>query len=101
MKKTLLVFSLFFTTAAFGQGIGGYINAQPQFYEAPTHPLHASYAPIASEQTLMGGTSYTMTQGDRPAWDFPQAPQIALGDVARELKKKHEQDKKSRVLYEN
>jgi hypothetical protein len=102
MKTTLLVLSLFLTTAAFAQYYGGgYINSQPQFYEPPVHPQHASYTAIAGEQTLMSGGSYTMGQGERPVSDFPQPPQMSLGEAARELRKQHEHDRKARVVWEN
>jgi hypothetical protein len=101
MKKTFVVLVLFLTTAAFAQYQGGYINSQPQPYVAPTHPAHASYAPIATGQSIMGGSSYMVGQGERPLSDFPQAPQRSLGDAARELKKQHEHVKKARFVWEN
>ena len=101
MKPTLLVFCLLISTAAFGQYIGGYLNSQPQVYQPPDHPAHASYAPIASERSVVGGTGYLMAEGDRPASDFPQAAQVSLGDTARELKKQHEQAKKARIVWTN
>ncbi|MFZ0480156.1 MAG: hypothetical protein WAL71_13510 [Terriglobales bacterium] len=101
MKTTLLIFfCLFVATAAFGQ-YGGVINSQPQFYPPPDHPAHASYAPMATEQSVVGGTAYATAQGDRPASDFPQKPQASLGDVARELRKQHEHVKKARIVWTN
>ncbi|MGA9526498.1 MAG: hypothetical protein WBS24_00135 [Terriglobales bacterium] len=102
MKTTLLIFCLclFLAPAAFGQ-YGGTLNSQIQFYQPPDHPAHASYAPMSSEQSIVGGTSYAMAQGDRPASDFPQRPQASLGDVARELRKQHELVKKARIVWIN
>ena len=88
MKITLLVFCLLLTTAAFGQS-------------SPDHPAHASYAEIPTGQSVVGGGGYTLAQGDRPASDFPQQPQVSLGDAARELRKQHEQVKKARFVWTN
>lgn len=100
MKTTLCVLFLFVSAAAFGQY--GYVPSQGYIYQPPDHPQHASYAPIASEQTVLGGSAYTLAQGDRPASDFPQKPQPSLGDVARELRKQHQQQaKKSSFVWTN
>jgi hypothetical protein len=101
MKKTLLVLSLFMTTAAFAQVGGGYISSQPVIYHAPEHTAHAGFAPMATEQSLYPGTSSTSAQGDRPASDFPQAASPSLGDIARELKKQHALVKKSDTVWVN
>ena len=100
MKKILLVLGLFSTAAAFGQyGGGNYAVGSP--YWPSSHPAHASYAPIAQEQSVLGNTSYPFAQGDRPPSDFPQPQQKSLGEVARELKKEHEHAKKARIAWEN
>jgi hypothetical protein len=104
MKTTLFVFCLLATTCAFAQNGSSVavLSAQPAVFEETGHPAHASFTPMASEMNIMGGTGYAVGQGDRPFWDFPQAPQISLGDAARELKKEHAQlVKKSRVVYTN
>jgi hypothetical protein len=107
MKKTLLVLSLFIlslfmTTAAFAQNVGGgYISAQPQIYHAPDHPEHAAFAPMATEQNVYPGNSYTFGEGDRPASDFPHAASPSLGDIARELKKEHALVRKSDTVWVN
>jgi len=100
MKITLLVFCLLLTTAAFGQYANS-INSQSNPYRSPDHPAHASYAEIPTGQSMVGGGGYTLAQGDRPASDFPQKPQISLGDAARELRKQHEQVKKARFVWTN
>jgi hypothetical protein len=102
MKKTLLVLSLFMTTAAFAQySGGGYISAQPQIYHAPEHPAHADFAQMATEQNVYPSNSYSFAEGDRPASDFPHAASPSLGDVARELKKEHAFVKKSTIVWVN
>lgn len=99
MKTTLLVLLVLVTTAAFGQ-YGTSISAQPQFYQPPDHPEHASYTPIAREQSLVAGGGYTYAHGDRPASDFPQVAEISLGEIARELRKQHESVKKAPGVWE-
>lgn len=101
MKMTLLIFCLLLTTTAFGQYYPGLVNAQPQPYQPPDHPAHASYSPMAHEQSVVGGTGYLSAQGDRPASDFPQQAQLSLGDAARELRKQHAHDKKALIVWEN
>ena len=99
MKITLLLCCLLLSASAFGQY--GYISSQTNAYQPPDHPAHASYAPTATEFTVIGGAGYTMAQGERPLSDFPQKTQMSLGDAARELKKQHEQVKKARFVWTN
>jgi hypothetical protein len=102
MKKTLVILLLLSATAAFAQySTRGSISNDPQFIQFATHPEHASYAPMAAEQSIIGNSSATFAQGDRPVSDFPQAPQVSLGEAARQLKKQHAQVKKARVVWEN
>lgn len=104
MKKTLFLFCLLCTSAAFAQ-YGASISNQPQIYEAPSHTAHASYAPMAHERSILAGSSFSFAQGERPASDFPQqataAETVSLGAVARELRQQHAQLKKSRVVWVN
>lgn len=99
MTMTLFILCLFLTTAAFGQYYGTR-TVEPQVYAPPDHPAHASYSPMGQGQSIVGGTSYAMASGDRPASDFPQQPQASLGDVARELRKQHEHAKKAVIVWE-
>ncbi|MGD0214516.1 MAG: hypothetical protein ABSB87_14915 [Terriglobales bacterium] len=103
MKKILFVLCLLSAAAAFAQNsIGGYtLNSQPSIPSSPSHPAHAGYTPMAQEQSVLVGTSYTMAQGDRPASDFPHPEGASLGNVARELRKEHAQLRKSRVVWVN
>ncbi len=103
MKMTLFVLCLLSTTAAFAQYVGGgaTLNSQPQIYEAPSHPAHASYTAMSSEQSVLASSSYSSAQGERPVSDFPQAEPVSLGIAARELKKEHAELKKSRVVWIN
>ena len=101
MKKSLLIFCLFSTSAAFGQYYATHLDAQPQVYHAPDHPAYATYAPMRQERGITGGGTTLYAQGERPASDFPQAATVPLGDTARELKKQHALVKKARVVWEN
>ena len=107
MKKTLFLFCLLCSTAAFAQygaSIGS-ISSQPQIREVPSHPAHASYAPMGREQNILASSSFSFAQGERPASDFPHpAPAVeavSLGAVARELRQQHAQLKKARVIWVN
>jgi hypothetical protein len=102
MKKTLLVLCLLSATAAFAQYAGGASrSSEPQIYESPSHPAHASYAPMSQEQNVRGSTSYSSAQGERRASDFPQPESVSLGAFAREIRQQHAQLKKSPVVWVN
>jgi hypothetical protein len=102
MKKALFVLCLLSTSTVFAQYIGGSRSNEISVPQSPSHPAHASYAPLSSEQSILASASYSSAQGDRPAWDFPQPESLSLGVAARELKKQHdEQAKKSKVVWVN
>ena len=101
MKKTLFLLCLLSTTAAFGQYYGTRINSEPVIYQSPSHPAHATYAPMSQEKSVLASSSYSTAQGERRASDFPQAEGVSLGAYARELRKQHEQAKKARVVWVN
>lgn len=101
MKTISLVLFLLFASAAFGQYGVGSISSRPQPYHPPENPAHASRHALAAEQYVLSGTAYSSAQGEKPAWELPQAPAAALGDIARMLKKDHARLKKARFVYEN
>jgi|HubBroStandDraft_5_1064220.scaffolds.fasta_scaffold88921_3 hypothetical protein len=103
MKKTLFVLCLLFTTSAFAQYSGGAatVSSQPQIYESPSHPAHASYTAMSTETSVLASSSYTSAQGERPVSDFPQPDPVSLGLAARELKKQHAELKRSHVVWVN
>jgi hypothetical protein len=102
MKTTFLILCLLLTTAAFGQ-YGSSVGSQPHSYQPPSHPQRAMTHALAAEQYVLGGTSYLSAQGERPAWDLPQAPSPSpsLGETARVLRKEHAKLKKARCVFEN
>jgi hypothetical protein len=101
MKSAFLVLCLFLTTTAFGQYVGVSVSSEPQPYRPPSHPQHATAQPLAAEQYVLGGTTYTSAQGEKPTWELPQAPTQSLGEIARTLRKEHAKLKKARVVFEN
>jgi hypothetical protein len=104
MKMALLVFCLFFCVTAFGQnfvGGGSTISTEPYIPSLPNHPAHASYAPMAEAQNVLGSGNYASVQGERPPSDFPQPDAISLGTAARELKKEHAELKKAKCVWVN
>ncbi len=104
MKKILFplcLLCLLSSTAAFAQPAASYISSEPQIYNAPSHPAHASYTPMSQEQNMLGGANYFIGQGERPLSEFPQPPAVPLGTIARELRQEHAQLKKSRVVWVN
>jgi len=99
MKIILFLFCLLFATVAFAQR--GTISNEPQNYSFTTHEAHATYTPMSQEKSVLGGTSYTSGQGERPVTEFPQAEAVSLGAYAREIKKDHAQLKKAPVVWVN
>ncbi|HUA15660.1 MAG TPA: hypothetical protein VMG31_10195 [Verrucomicrobiae bacterium] len=103
MKITLLALFVFFATAAFGQLAGGVLPSQPQILELPDHPEHAGPHAMATEQSIVGGTSdtYTVDHGERPLWEFgPVTEEPSLGDVARAYRKQKLTAKKAEIVFE-
>ena len=100
MKTSFLVLFLFATSAAFGQWFSS-VSSQPNPYHPPSNPQHAETRALAMEQPVVGGTSYSSAQGERPMWEFKQEPAVPLGDIARILRTEHAKLKKARVKLEN
>src|SRR5690349_12130310 len=102
MKYTLILLTLLFCAGgAFGQA--GALSNQPSVLEFPDHPQHATYAPLASEQALVGGSSdtYTFAKGERPLWEFgPVSQPVPLGDVARAYRREKQVAKKAAIVME-
>jgi hypothetical protein len=102
MKTAFLILCLLLTTAAFGQHSGASRSNQAQPYQPPSHPEEATVHALATEHYVLSGRSYTSAQGERPAWDLPQAPPApSLGETARILREQHARVKKARCVLEN
>lgn len=101
MKTALFILLVICSTAAFGQG---YLpSSQFQPLSITDHPQHAANHALAAELNLRGDISpYTYARGERPLSDIAMnSTQISLGEIARQLRKEHAMDKKSRVVWEN
>ena len=102
MKKTILALCLLSATAAFAQSYGtSYISSEAHSYQFSSHPAQATYTALSSGQSVVGGSSYTSAQGERPLSEFAQADSVSLGTIARELKKQRAELKKSRKVWVN
>lgn len=101
MKKILFVFCLLSTAAAFGQLGTGSVNNQAQAYQFQSHTSHADYASMSAERSVLPSTTFWSAQGERRASDFPQPEAMPLGTIARQLRKQHDELKKSRVVWIN
>jgi hypothetical protein len=92
MKTTLFALCFLCTTAAFGQS-APVLNSTAQPTEFWDHVQHASPHVMGTEDTLLGDSIYSYAHGERPMSDFATGMTVnnerPLGDVARELRKKH------------
>jgi hypothetical protein len=104
IKTALFVLCLLGTTAAFGQYTAGFsvMSNQPQIFESPSHPEHASERPMAQTHSLLERSGYAYAQGERPLWEVaPEIHVTPLGDVARALRKQHSTAEKATIVWEN
>jgi hypothetical protein len=101
MKTTLLALFILAAATAFGQTASS-ISSQVVIQPVPDHPQHADMRPMATEQSLVGGGSYSYAQGERPLWEFgPLAPPPpSLGNVARACRKEKTAVKKAEIVFE-
>ena len=103
MKAAALPCFLFLTSLTWGQSIApSVVNGAPQPLQQFSHAEHASIAPMREQHNLLGSNTYTSAKGERPLWEFgPQTAPVSLGDVARTLRKEHENAKKAIFIREN
>jgi hypothetical protein len=100
MKTTLLVLFILCAAMAFGQN-GAVLSNQVNVMEFPEHPQHAAPHALASEQSIVGGGSYTVEHGERPLWEFgPVSEKPSLGEVARAYRKEKMAAKKAAMVLE-
>ncbi len=100
MKTTLVVLFITCSALAWGQTVGT-LSGQPAIGQVPDHPQHASLHDMAPEQSLVGGSTYTYAQGERPLWEFgPVSEPVPLGDVARAYRKEKLTAKKAQIVFE-
>jgi len=104
MKTTLSLCFLFFASLTWGQSIGpAVVNGPPQALRLPGNPQHASAAPLATQQNLLGSNGSSSAKGERPLWEVapPPRPTVPLADTARALRKQHEVVKKATFIHED
>jgi hypothetical protein len=108
VKMTWLVLFLACATAAFGQSVAGgstglaAVSSEPQPIQMMTHPQHAAEKPMASEQSLLGNSTYSYARGERPLWEVAPVVKVTpLGDTARDLRREHLATKKASKVFEN
>ncbi len=103
MKTTFVVIFVLFAAAAFAQ-TAPVLTSQPQMVVMPDHIQHAEQHNLATEQSLVGGGSYTYAQGERPLWEFGPVlpPPTPLGDVARAYRREKEKlnAPKAEIVFE-
>jgi hypothetical protein len=101
VKTALFLLCFFCAAAAFGQA-AGVISSQAVMLQLPDHPQHASQHEMASEQSLLSGSTYSYAQGERPLWEFGSALKqpAPLGDIARAVRKEHAAAKKAQRILE-
>jgi hypothetical protein len=89
MKTVFVAVCFLFATAAFAQN-APVTSSVPQPLEMAEHTQHASQHAMASESSLLGGSSYSYAQGEQPLAQFGTLPQeTPLGDIARAYRKEH------------
>jgi hypothetical protein len=102
MKTLLCAVFLLCTSAAFAQTVSGAISSQVTVFQMPSHPEHATYAPLGREQNLSEHCAYIYAKGERPLWEVaPVKEEVPLGDIARALKEDHQKAPKAEFVKEN
>lgn len=101
MKTMLIVLCVLCAATAVGQSGVGALSNQPVVLQFPEHPEHATTHEMATEQSIVGGGTYTVMHGERPLWEFgPVKEEPSLGDVARAFRKEKLTAKKAEIVFE-
>ena len=99
MKITLFALCFLCATAAFGQS-ASVLSSVPSPMQISGHPEHATQHSMRQEDNLRGDEMYSYAQGEQPLSDFGTGKvEIQLGDVARNLRKLHAQDRKATTVF--
>ena len=104
LNVVLLAVCVLCAVSAFGQATAGtaVLSSQPQIFRSPSHPEHASGKPMAVEQPLAGGGTYTAAKGERPLWEVaPKVDETPLGDTARDVRRERLSARKAKRVWEN
>jgi hypothetical protein len=104
MKTVLFMLSMLCATGALAQSgsVANVLNGDVQKWDMISHPEHATMQPMATEQSLIGGSNPTIARGERPLWELGQIKEEqSLGEAARIQRKQHASDKKAPVVWHN
>jgi hypothetical protein len=97
----ILTIIFLFASLGHAQSVG--TSVQPAYgpsYSVPDHPQHAEQHDLRPEVSLIGGSSYTYAQGERPMSDFPEYRYVKpLGDVARAYRAEHAAAEKATIVW--
>jgi hypothetical protein len=100
-RAVVAVFFLF-AASAFGQQAAPVMPNVPVEFTISGNPAHAERHELAQEHTLMASDLYSYAQGEQPLWQFASDKRVTpLGDIARELRKQHDNAPKAEVIWEN
>jgi hypothetical protein len=99
MKTAFFCVVFLATASAFGQIVGAVLSNEAQPVSVPSHPITATQRSVASGTSLLIPSVSTQARGERPLWELapPQRPEVPLGDIARTLKKQHDETAKKAV----
>jgi hypothetical protein len=98
MKTLLCTFVILCATSVFSQSV---VTSDVQPLRISDHPQHASQHALAQESNLFGGSTYSYAKGEVPLAELGSPiAYVPLGDLAREARKEHANDRKAVKVFE-
>ncbi|HXM69121.1 MAG TPA: hypothetical protein VN911_20505 [Candidatus Acidoferrum sp.] len=98
MKTLLGSFVILCATSAFSQSV---ISGDIQPLRMSDHPQHASQHAMAQESSLFESSTYSYAKGEVPLAELGSPIYyVPLGDLAREARKEHANDRKAVRVFE-
>jgi hypothetical protein len=98
MKTLLGSFVILCATSAFSQSV---ISGDIQPLRMSDHPQHASQRAMAQESSLFESSTYSYAKGEVPLAELGSPIYyVPLGDLAREARKEHANDRKAVRVFE-
>lgn len=99
MKTTIAALFLLCATAVFSQSVA---SATPQPLRMDGHPEYASQHAMAHETSLFGSSTYAYAKGEVPLADLGSPIyHVPLGDLARDARREHVNDRKAVKVFED
>jgi hypothetical protein len=93
MKTILGSLLLLCATSAFSQSV---TPSEAQPLQMNGNPQHASQHAMAQESSLFGSSTYSYAKGEIPLAELGSPiPYVPLGDLARQARKEHANDRKA------